>query len=256
MGSLLISLHFTVLPPLGWAIYHSTCTYTHRHAQTNALEQCTPQAWVYTPFRRSVPNNLQPLYYVCVLYTHTHTQRQKNRINWTHGLCKMLTTQLIYVVCRLNLIQNLSLHFPHIFACTCAFSADTNTHTFMHVFMSPAERNTAAALMWQQAMAQKTSKLMKVASLRELFLRLSTRSTMRQNTHYEGTRVQVNIHVIAMKQLLGKIRSVITGLKIKWEFFISAATCYSTNRAARGTLMRVDSRQMVGTTTENFSFKT
>lgn len=47
------------------------------------------------------------------------------------------------------------------------------------------------------------------------------------------SRVQVNIHVIAMKQLLGKIRSVITGLKIKWEFFISGATCYSTNRADR-----------------------
>lgn len=103
----------------------------------------------------------------------------------------------------------------------------------MHVFMSPAERNTAAALMWQQAMAQKTSRLMKVASLRELFLWLSTCSTMRQNTHYEGTRVRVNIHVIAMKQLLGKIRSVITGLKIKWEFFISGATCYSTNRGER-----------------------
>lgn len=85
----------------------------------------------------------------------------------------------------------------------------------MHVFMSPAKRNAAAALMWQQAIAQKTSSLMKVASLRELFLRLSKRSTMRQNTHYEGTRVRVNIHVIAVKQLLGKIRSVITGLKIK-----------------------------------------
>lgn len=134
-------------------------------------------------------------------------------------------------------------------------SADTYAHTFMHVFMSPTERNTAAALMWQQAMAQKTSKLMKVASLRELFLRLSTRSTMRENTHYEGTRVRVNIHVIAMKQLLGRIRSVITGLKIKWEFFISGATCYSTNRGERGTLIKVDSMQMVGTTTEMFSFK-
>lgn len=70
---------------------------------------------------------------------------------------------------------------------------------------------------------------MKVAHLRELFLCLSTRITTRRNTHYEGTRVQVNIHVIAAKQLLGKIRSVITGLKIKWEFFISEATCYSTN---------------------------
>lgn len=159
---------------------------------------------------------------------------QKNGINWTHSLCKVLTTQLIYVLCRLNLIQNLSLHFPHIFACICTFlQTQTLTHTFMHVFMSPAERNTAAALMWQQAMAQKTSRLMKVASLRELFLWLSTCSTMRQNTHYEGTRVRVNIHVIAMKQLLGKIRSVITGLKIKWEFFISGATCYSTNRGER-----------------------
>lgn len=36
-----------------------------------------------------------------------------------------------------------------------------------------------------------------------------------------------------MKQLLGKIRSVITGLKIKWEFFISETTCYSTNRGER-----------------------
>lgn len=123
---------------------------------------------------------------------------------------------------------------------TRLFCRQTQTHTFMHVFMSPAERNTAAALMWQQATAQKTSSLMKVAGLRELFLRLSTHSTMRQNTHYEGTRVRVNIHVIAMKQLLGKIRSVITGLKIKWEFFISRATCNSTNRGERGTLMRVD----------------
>lgn len=59
-----------------------------------------------------------------------------------------------------------------------------------------------------------------------------------------------------MKQLLGKIRSVITGLKIKWEFFISRTTCYSINREERGSLMRVDSRQMVATTTENFLFKT
>lgn len=59
-----------------------------------------------------------------------------------------------------------------------------------------------------------------------------------------------------MKQLLGKIRSVITGLKIKWEFFISRTTCYSTNREERSTLMRVDSRQTVVTTTENFLFKT
>lgn len=103
----------------------------------------------------------------------------------------------------------------------------------MHVFMFPPERKTAAALMWQQAMAQKTGRLMKVASLRELVLWLSMCTTRRQNTHYEGTRVQVNIHVIAMKQLLGKIRSVITGLKIKWEFFISGATCYSTNRGER-----------------------
>ena len=134
--------------------------------------------------------------------------------------------------------------------------ADTNTNThFMHVFMSPAESNTAAALMWQQAAAQKTSRLMKVAGLCELFLWLSICSTMRRSTHYKGTRVRVNIHVIAMKQLLGKIRSVITGLKIKWEFFISAATCYSTNKR-RETLMRVDSREMGGQTEGNFSFKT
>lgn len=124
----------------------------------------------------------------------------------------------------------------------------------MHVFMSPAERNTAAALMWQQAMAQKTSRLMKVASLCALFLWLSMRSTMRQNTHYEGTRVRVNIHVIAMKQLLGKIRSVITGLKIKWEFFISGATCYSTNRGERH-INEGGQKTDGGTTTENFSFK-
>lgn len=74
---------------------------------------------------------------------------------------------------------------------------------------------------------------MKVVSLSELFCWLSTGSTVRQNTHLEGTRVQVNIHVIAMKQLLGKIRSVITGLKIKWEFFIGGATCYSTNEGER-----------------------
>lgn len=56
---------------------------------------------------------------------------------------------------------------------------------------------------------------------------------MTQHTHYEGTTVRVNIHVIAMKQLLGKIRSVITGLRIKWEFFISGASCSSTNRGER-----------------------
>lgn len=100
----------------------------------------------------------------------------------------------------------------------------------MHVFIFPAERNTTVALMWQQAIAQRTSRQMKVVSLRALFLWLSMGFTTRQNTHYEGTRVRVNIHVIAMKQLLGKIRSVITGFKIKWEFFISATTCYSTNR--------------------------
>lgn len=72
---------------------------------------------------------------------------------------------------------------------------------------------------------------MKVA---ELFYWLSACCTTRRNTHDEATRVQVNIHVIAMKQLLGKIRSVITGLGIKWEFFISEATCYSTNRGERG----------------------
>lgn len=103
----------------------------------------------------------------------------------------------------------------------------------MHVFMFPAECSTAAALMWQQAKAQKTSRLMKVTSLLKLFLWLSICSTIRQHAHYKGTRVRVNIHVIAMKQLLGKIRSVITGLKIKWEFFISETTCYSTNRGER-----------------------
>lgn len=84
----------------------------------------------------------------------------------------------------------------------------------VHVFMIPAERNTAA-LMSQQAMAQKTSQLMKVTSPLKLFLGLSMRSTMRQHTHYKATRVQVNIHVIGMRQLFGEIRSVITGLKIK-----------------------------------------
>lgn len=51
---------------------------------------------------------------------------------------------------------------------------------------------------------------------------------LRDKTQTKSTRVQVNIHVIAMKQLLGKIRSVITGLEIKREFFISGATCYTT----------------------------
>lgn len=45
--------------------------------------------------------------------------------------------------------------------------------------------------------------------------------------------LRVNIHVIAMKQLLGKIRSVITGLKLKWEFFISRAARYSTATGER-----------------------
>lgn len=85
---------------------------------------------------------------------------------------------------------------------------------------------------------------MKVASLRELFFWLSLPSTVRQNTHYEGTRVQVNINVIGIKQLLGKIRSVITGLKMKREFFISGATCYSRVEEG-GTLMRMDRKQMV-----------
>lgn len=80
--------------------------------------------------------------------------------------------------------------------------------------MIPAEGNTAA-LMSQQGMRQKTSELMKVTSLFKLFLGLSMRSTMRQHTHYKATRVQVNIHVIGMKQLFGGIRSVITGLKIE-----------------------------------------
>lgn len=66
-------------------------------------------------------------------------------------------------------------------------------------------------------------------------------------------RVQVNIHVIAMKQLWGKIRSVITGLKTKWEFFISESTCYSTNRRKS---INEDGQWTDGKVTiENFLFK-
>lgn len=69
-------------------------------------------------------------------------------------------------------------------------------------------------------------------------------------------RLRVNIHVIAMKQLLGKIRSVITGLKIKWEFFISESHLLFNKQRRGGTLMSEDSGQMAGTTAENFQFKT
>lgn len=47
------------------------------------------------------------------------------------------------------------LQFPHILACACLFLHAAQAHTFMHVFMSPAERSAAAALMWQQAMGTK-----------------------------------------------------------------------------------------------------
>lgn len=137
------------------------------------------------------------------------------------------TTNLSVVFAKFNTksLPALALHI-----CMHMHLLQTQTRTFMHVFMSPAERNTAVALMWQQATGQKTSRMMKVGSLPELFLCLSTCASMSRCTPYEATRVQVNIHAIAMEQLLGQIRSVITGFKIKWEFFISTATCYSTNR--------------------------
>lgn len=87
---------------------------------------------------------------------------------------------------------------------------------------------------------------MKVARLRELFLRLVDAHEDEAGTH-NATRVRVNIHVIAAQQLLGRIRSVITGLKIKWEFFISEAAIAAEQTGGggvRGALMKVDSKQM------------
>lgn len=42
---------------------------------------------------------------------------------------------------------------PHM--CKYLFQTQTQVYTFMNVFMSPAERKSAAALMWQRALGTK-----------------------------------------------------------------------------------------------------
>lgn len=100
----------------------------------------------------------------------------------------------------------------------------------MHVFTSPVDRNkrsssfdvAAGGLHKRHAGWWKWLVCVNYSSA-------CRRAGGRDGTH-NATRVRVNIHVIAAQQLLGRIRSVITGLKIKWEFFISEAACYSANR--------------------------
>lgn len=122
--------------------------------------------------------------------------------------------------------------------------------------MSPAERNRTAALMWQQAMGTKDKQADESGSSAWIIpLLVNAHHYETEHTHYEGTRVQVNIHVIAVKQLLGKIRSVITGLKIKWEFFIIEATCYSTNGGGERSINEGGQWTDGKTTTENFSLR-
>lgn len=136
------------------------------------------------------------------------------------------------MLCRLSLTQNHSALSQHI-CMRMRLPADAETQARTHLCMySCLQLRGTPQQLWcgSRRRAQKTSRLMKVA---ELFQWLSACYTTRRNTRDEGTRVRVNIHVIAMKQLLGKIRSVITGMGIKWEFFSSEATCYSTNRGER-----------------------
>lgn len=141
MGSLLISLHFTVLPPLGWAIYHSTCTYTH----TGMHKQMPLSSAHHKP--ECAPHLEGEYQIICKHCSIVHTHTQNNRINWTHSLCKVLTTQQIYMLCRLNLIRNLSLHFsPHIFACTRAFFADKHKHTHLCMYSCLQLRGTPLQL--------------------------------------------------------------------------------------------------------------
>lgn len=49
MGSPLISLHFTALPPLGWAIYHSTRTCKRARAHTGMYKQMPLSAAHHKP---------------------------------------------------------------------------------------------------------------------------------------------------------------------------------------------------------------
>lgn len=98
--------------------------------------------------------------------------------------------------------------------------------TLMHVFTSPVDRNkrsssfdvAAGGLHKRHAGWWKWLVCVNYSGA-------CRRARGRDGTH-NATRVRVNIHVIAARQLLGRIRSVITGLKIKWEFFISEAACY------------------------------
>lgn len=126
MGSLLIWLHFAILPPLGWAIYHGTRTYTYTgmHKQmplSTEQHQHAPHSAEYQiiPFGCS-------LLYQSVLYT--------LGMGWAHGLCKY-----IYILHSLNLIQDHSAISSHISMCMPLSARSTSTHVYACIHVSSWE---------------------------------------------------------------------------------------------------------------------
>lgn len=199
MGSPLISLHFTALPPLGWAIYHSTRTCKRARAHTGMYKQMPLSAAHHKP--------------ECTLHLEGEQQIICCHCSALHTLWAPVFTA---DPAHLQRACALFLRRPRL----CMYSRLQRTGTSA----------AAAALMWQQAARTKGTQAgwWKWLVCVNYSSACQPRITTRRNTH-NATRVRVNIHVIAAEQLLGRIRSVITGLEIKWEFFISEAACYSAN---------------------------
>lgn len=159
-------------------------TYTGMHKQMPlSIEQhqcqCAPH-----PAEHQIIPLLCGVFQSSVLHTHLRAR----------GLCKY-----IYILRSLNLRQNHSAISSHISMCVASFCTQ-HKHTRLCMY-SCLQLRGALLQLWcgSRRWAQKTSRLMKVAGLCELFLLSSTRFARRHNTQEQGTRLRVNIHVIAMK---------------------------------------------------------
>lgn len=138
MGSLLISLHFTVLPPLGWAIYHSTCTYTHTgmHKQmplssAHHKPECAPH----------LEGEYQIICKHCSI-VHTHTHRKTGSIGPT--VC-VKCWQLNKFICCVGLIWyeiSLCTFLPtYLHAHAPFLQTNTNTHIYACIHVSSWEEH-------------------------------------------------------------------------------------------------------------------
>lgn len=216
-------------------------TYTHRVALELCFEWSYQIIWNHRgtfsllPTETHARSHSRPLKHADAK-THAHANTcNPPGFNWIHNLCEyerqfVLTTQLTYVLCQAKSGKTSLYIFPtYLQAHAPSADAHTNTRINTCIHVSCREKHccifdVAAGNGTKEKQADESGSSMWIIPLLVNGLHEET------DAHYKGTRVQVNIHVIAMKQLLGKIRSVITGLKIKWEFFISGAACYSTNR--------------------------